>query len=324
MINSSNELFSEFLKKFKEDKIEMQIIENSNQYDYYINKDNVNSVLQIIFNLCSSNEYCFSIGRENYGQINVKVFEKKSTEVTTLNLFTEITNNSQDLLEKKYKKDTYNLKKLNIIPVIGPDGVGKSTLLDAVINKLDERIFFKRFKKIVRNSIIYNIFHPINKNAVRKIVGKISIKNQHDDIHYLLCIWGALTAYPYLIFQSLFRKNIVLLDRFFYDYFLENISFMNKTTVLRKNWKKLIKIVPRTYALIHLDADSEIILSRKQELSADDIETYRTLNFTLYLEKPSIIYLYVNTALELEQCKEIILYTGIESKIFNKGVNLDK
>lgn len=324
MINNIGELFNCILDSLKIHKLELQKLENENQYDYYIDKVIVNNILRIIFENCSANEYCFSINRENYGQIKVNIFEKNSSSIVSFNFFTEVTNNLDSVLEKKYKKNIDNLQKRKIIPVIGPDGVGKSTLLEEVIELLDEKVFFKRFKKVVRHSIIYNIFHPMNKNNVRKIVGKISIKNQHDDIHYLLCILGALSAYPYLIFQTLLKKRTVLLDRFFYDYFLENISFMNKTTILRKNWKSLIKMIPRTYALIHLDANSEIVLSRKQELSADDIDKYRTLNFTLYLEKPSVVYLYVNTALRLEQCKDIIFNTCIDAEMFPISVNVVK
>jgi thymidylate kinase len=323
MINDCNELFSIVLNKLKEDKIEIdKLNDDVSFHSYYVDKSKIDNILQTIFDICSSNKYCFSISREKYAQVNIVLFEQESTNYLALDFFTIMPNKITKSLEEKHNNHVYNRRRLNIIPIIGPDGVGKSTLLDELIPKLEEKVFFKRFKKVVRHSILYNIFHPLNKNSVRKKIGKKSIKNQHDDMHYLLCIIGGLTAYPYLILQSLFKKKIVLLDRFFYDYFFENISLLNKPTNLRKNWKFLLKIIPSTYFLIHLDAEAKTILSRKEELLEDDIIQYRKLSFSLYLEKPSVIYLYINTALEIEQCQNIVLDTGIKAKVFQKSKRL--
>ena len=204
MINNIEALLNILFDSFQEKEIEFKKIDNVNiTSSYYINQVQVNKILQIIFETCSSHNYCFSITRDKYSQIKVRFFDKITDEIMTLIFFTIMPDNIDEKLVIKYNKKVNFLKRIKIIPVIGPDGVGKSTILNDVMNTFEEKVFFKRFKKVVRNSILYNIFHPLNKNSVRKKVGKKSVKNQHDDIHYLLCIFGALTAYPYLIFQTL-------------------------------------------------------------------------------------------------------------------------
>jgi len=319
MINSIEVLTNVLLNLFKEKNIRLQKIDSLEMpLNYYIPEIMLNKILEIIFEFCSTNQYCMSINRNKYSQVKVILFDKSTIERLTFVFVTCMPTNINKFLEDIYNKKINFLKKINIIPVIGPDGVGKSTILNEVINTLEERVFFKRFKKVVRNSVLYNIFHPLNKNSVRKKVGKKSVKNQHDDIHYLLCILSALSAYPYLLFQILVKKRIVFLDRFFYDYLLKNISFLNKETYLRENWRLLLKIIPRSYFLIHLDADAKIILSRKEELSKDDIDKYRKLNFKLYLEKPSIVYVYINTGLKIERCKEVLLSALSDNSLIKK------
>ena len=287
-------------------------------YSYYIDQNKVDALLKNIFDTCSLNEYCFSIFRDKYAQIKVMVFDKYDGQNLEILLFTQMPNEIISSDENKYNKKVNFLRKLKIIPVIGPDGVGKTTLLAQVMDKINEKIFYKRFKKIVRRSIVYNILQPINKYFLTKKFGKKPEKDQHDDIHYFLVICAGLGYYPYLFYKSLVKNNLIILDRFFYDYLLKNISFMEKETYLRENWKSLLQFIPKSYWIMHLDANSEVILSRKEELSSDDIDKYRELNFTLYLNKPSVVYTYINTGLDLGQCKNIVLSTGTSAKVFNK------
>jgi len=318
MINDINKLFSIFLNSIAEQEINLEEIkvDFTNSYSYYISNELVNNTLETLFDTCSSNQYCFTVLRDQYAQIKVILFDKITDETLEIVFFTTLQNKIKQELEEKYKKRVEFLRKLKIFPVIGPDGVGKTTLLTQVMDFLDEKTLYKRFKKIVRRSVIYNILYPINKFFLTKKLGKKPEKDQHDDIHFFLIICAGLGYYPYLIFQALFKHKLVFLDRFFYDYLLEDISFREKNTHLRKNWKFLLKFIPMVYWCIHLDADAKIILERKNELSTDDIDKYRKLNFQLYMQKPSIVYTYINTGLELEQCKNILLRSGITSNIF--------
>ena len=64
------------------------------------------------------------------------------------------------------------------------------------------------------------------------------------------------------------------------------------------------------YWFIQLDAPTDVVHARKQELSAQAIDSYRDSVFRLYLKKPSRVYSYINTALPLEQCSAALKHSG--------------
>ena len=71
--------------------------------------------------------------------------------------------------------------------------------------------------------------------------------------------------------------------------------------------------VPHTYRFLQLDAPSEVIHARKNELNAEDIASYRYDVFTMYLRKPSMLYAYINTANDIEQCSDVLIAGEFES-----------
>ncbi|RLA82593.1 MAG: hypothetical protein DRG78_06750 [Epsilonproteobacteria bacterium] len=299
MLNNLSELYTDIIHELKNNNID---IDNCNDLD---------KILIIIFYIASTNEYSFLISREVYGRCKIVLFNNK--DLDTKELFINHIK-QESTLSYKFKSKLHNikyniLKAIKIIPIIGPDGVGKTTLIEKVMEKIDEVIVYKRFKKIVRRSIIYNILHPINKTILKKRYGKKLEKDQHDDLNPKLIIVAGLIYYPYLIFITLFKRKIVFIDRFFNDILLENISFMDKTTHLRYKWDILLIFIPRVFCLIHLDAKTNIIMQRKDELSSDDIDKYRKLNFKIYLKKPAMIYSYINTGNEIDICKNTLLNT---------------
>ncbi|MCD4667680.1 MAG: hypothetical protein K8R44_03685 [Sulfurimonas sp.] len=276
---------------------------------YQIDYKNLNNILTIIFNLSSCNQHSFSILRKKYGECEIIIFDRQSSDVNSFTIVYIKQNNS---LIYTIKSKIYNikysiLKAIKIVPIIGPDGVGKTTLISEVITKIKQKSNIKKFKKIVRRSIVYNLVYPINKMLLKNKFGKKLEKDQYDDENAKLIILAGLLYYPFLVLISLLQNQLIFVDRFFHDILLRNISFMDKTTYLRKNWKLLLKFIPRTFWHIQLDAKSDIILNRKDELSLDDIDKYRKLNFQIYLEKPSIVYNYVNTGNNIKYCTDSIV-----------------
>lgn len=306
-------LFNTITDTLKDNNILFSKVENSEEEIYLISEKKLNFILTRIFELCSKKEYCFSIIRDEYQVCKILLFD--DTNIKEFKL--DYRSKNASFLEKKYFEfNCETLKKLRIIPLIGPDGVGKTTLLLDVKQSLKDDVITKRFKKIVRRSIIYNICHPINKNIIKIQMGKKPEKDQHDDLNAKLIILAGILYYPYMRILSLLKNKIIFVDRFFQDALLEDISFREKETHLRQNWKFLLKFIPQTLWNIHLDAKSEIILERKDELSSDDIKKYRELNFEIYLEKPSLIYSYINTSNELSVCSKIVSYIGNKNGIF--------
>lgn len=294
-------------------KISLDDISLKDKNIYLILEKDLDYVLEIIFEYCSTNIYCFNIDRSLYNECDVTIFSNN----TNLSMLFKIKSDSNLLLEKLHILKYKIIKKISIIPIIGPDGVGKTTILDNVVKEINEKFVYRRFKKIVRRSIIYNIIYPINKYFLKKSISKDITKDQHDDIHYLLALICGYFYFCYLSFIGLFSKKVIFIDRFFNDYLLENISFKEKETKIRDNWLTLVKFFPTVLWNIQLDARNEIILSRKDELTSDDIDKYRDFNFQIYLQNPSFIYTYINTGLDLAFCKNILLHSGAQSKIFN-------
>lgn len=81
-------------------------------------------------------------------------------------------------------------------------------------------------------------------------------------------LWAHL-AYAFLV-RRLRRKNyLVLLDRYFYNYFLDPCSLKYSAPTWLLNWA--LPFFPKPDAVILLKADPKVLQSRKQELSPDEI-----------------------------------------------------
>ena len=321
-VNSVINLFEIIEEEIKNQNIDFNLLENDN---YSLESKNLDKVLEIIFQYSSSSEYCFSITRDEYEICKIDLYDKNSEDIKTFNI--QVINTSDNgptsLKKSLFRLKCNILKAIRIIPIIGPDGVGKTSLLLEVRTSINEKNIYKRFKKIVRRSIIYNILYPINKKILKKQMGKRPEKDQHDDKNSKLIITAGLIYYPYLILLSLIKNRLIFVDRFFQDAFLENISFKEKDTQLRTNWESTLKFIPTTFWFVHLDAKSDVIMQRKDELTIDDIDKYRSLNFEMYLKKSSVIYTYINTGNEISQCKRILIHAGEKSNIFEPQKKID-
>ncbi|WP_271273251.1 hypothetical protein [Aliamphritea hakodatensis] len=191
----------------------------------------------------------------------------------------------------------------DIIPVIGPDGVGKTTLITAVQKKIAGNSHYYRFKKLFRGSLGYQLNHFLTQ--LRE--GKGYDKNQHNDQHGLKMMAIARRRYPDLLKQARKAGSYYFSDRFFHDYIIENLRFDDKPAALRNQWQKLLEVSPNTHWFIQLDAPADVILSRKNELSAEDIDTYREACLAMYVHRPSPVFSFINTSHTLEKCVKHLL-----------------
>ena len=311
-------LFEQIVEKAQLNGLRVELLQEKN---YFVEKANLDEFLTLVFNEITQEKYSFTIVQDQYAMIQIDLFEQDFVEPLSFSLFTILPENIKQENIEQFNKSIKSLKQQRIIPIIGPDGVGKTTLLTAVMDSVEEKITLSRFKKIVRRSVIYNILYPINRYFLKKKLGYKPEKDQHDDVHYFLSLTAGALYYPYLVYKTLLKKKIVFVDRFFNDYLFENISFRDKETKVRDNWKTLMNFIPKVHWMFHLDASAEVILSRKDELTKEDILTYKEVNFQAYLEKPSLVYTYINTEAQLEHCKNVIVYTGKKANIFQSGAN---
>lgn len=218
--------------------------------------------------------------------------------------------NYKDSEQNKYKflKAYYNFKKsyieyIKIIPFIGPDGVGKTTLIESIENQYRQKARYFRFKKLFRKSIIYNFIYFFKKRLNKNID-----KNQLDDINNRVVVFSALCSYPILLIKSFLFKKYYLSDRYFSDFIFKNLRFKDKKVYLDENWKSILNITPNIHWLVHLDANTNDILERKDELSKDAINFYKDKVFEIYLNKKPFIYSYINTSNSLENSENQIKY----------------
>jgi thymidylate kinase len=195
------------------------------------------------------------------------------------------------------------LKKNKIFPVVGPDGVGKTSIIEALKSKVASKIKYYRFKGLFRHTLLYKIIRPFLFKKKDKME-----KNQYDDINGVWMFYIALLHFPFLLLARAISAKIYFSDRYFHDWILQDTRFLDKRASLRTNWKTLLHRAPNSYWFIHLDAPNEVILSRKDELNNDAIDTYRNDIFIMYLEKPSLLYSYINTSLPLEICTDNLLH----------------
>jgi len=190
------------------------------------------------------------------------------------------------------------LKAVKITPVVGPDGVGKTSIIEAIKLKSKSKIKYYRFKNLFRHNMIYQITSYFLR---KKLDSKIQ-KNQYDDIYGSLIIRIGAIRFPLLAIMSFFSNKFYFTDRFFHDFIIQDTRFLDKKAKLRENYKDLLSITPNSFWFLHLDAPTDVILSRKDELNSEAIDSYRDDIFKLYLEKSPRIYTYINTSLPIENC----------------------
>lgn len=252
------------------------------------------------------------------GEIDIKTAAHKANmelvETKVLKSKNDLKARISDTLLKVYS--TLNRIKRKIfsynhsIPIIGPDGVGKTSLIKSVQEKSNVKISFFKFKKTFRVSPFYKITYFLLSKVLQKEIGSIDKpgKIQVDDRFGNIVIYNAILLFPLRWIRYLFSKRIIFIDRYFNEYLLINSRWQTEKLALRKDWRFLLKFIPRTYSIIHLDAPTEVILSRKAELDERGIEAYRELLFKTFLEKPFVVYSYINTDLPLEQCSDLALH----------------
>ena len=183
------------------------------------------------------------------------------------------------------------VKRTRIIPMVGPDGAGKTAMLDELKQQSHSPVKRYRFKNLIRHNFLYQISRLWLLNKVKtEIPGdikKAAVKDFYDDIIGDRIIFYGAVYYPFLAIKRFLSQGYLFVDRFFHDFIIQNARFNDRDSKLRGNWKELLKRTPDTFWFLLLDAPNHIILSRKQELSEQAITAYRECMFEMYLHKPS-------------------------------------
>lgn len=170
-----------------------------------------------------------------------------------------------------------------IIAFVGPDGSGKSTVIENV-NNLIEAIIPERHIYHMRFGIFPEIKTGFGLTAIKRSTSQSKSNTKKDNsiktsilIKKLInkaALWAVIFYYTLEFILGHFkvnivtkRKGIILFDRYYYDYFVQPLyrDFISN----HKKW--LLSVIPKPKAIIYLQANPETVFERKGELSVKEI-----------------------------------------------------
>lgn len=190
---------------------------------------------------------------------------------------------SLDFLWQKVERIVLRYKKYaKTFAVIAPDGTGKTTFLDTLLKELnfyyindetDQRFHVYHF----RPSILPNLGAVGEKAGVMK--QDTDFTNPHrskpaNPLSSLIRI--AYYTLDYIVgWQKCVRNDVqydryTVFDRYSYDFIVDPLR--TKLNLPRSVRKIFVTLTPQPGIVFYLDADPNIIYTRKQELSLDEIK----------------------------------------------------
>jgi thymidylate kinase len=173
--------------------------------------------------------------------------------------------------------------KGGLVTFIGPDGSGKSTVLDLVSNRLDI-VYPEKHKFHMRFGFFPDLKTGLGFTAVKeeiKSVDKVKSKSVSLPRNKLkpklvraLASWTVVLYYTIEFFVAHIkvwriasRSGLVMFDRYYYDYFVQP-SYRDLIWPFRR---LLLFIIPTPRAVVFLKANPEIVYKRKGELNPIEI-----------------------------------------------------
>jgi len=163
-------------------------------------------------------------------------------------------------------------KKGIIIAVIGPDGVGKTTICQSLKDKLDN-FYFREFYQYHSHFGLFPELGKIYQRLFRKSISEDNLSQENKIgafraiLHLFYYGLENFLAWP-LIFWLKIRGNLIIFDRYFYDFIAANT---NSKFALWLFWQ-IVKIIPHPDILFVFKASPEKIYERKKELSLGEIK----------------------------------------------------
>jgi thymidylate kinase len=155
--------------------------------------------------------------------------------------------------------------------VMGPDGVGKSTLIENLIQTVGHafrrhRVFHWRPMLLWRRRTTSDSTQPHSQAAHG------GLRSVAQLFAHLLDYW---MGYWLVIRPLLARSGLVVFDRYFDDVLIDPKRYRyGGPSWLAQNVRLLI---PKPDLILVLDAPNEVVLSRKQEVAAEELQRQRRM-----------------------------------------------
>lgn len=154
-----------------------------------------------------------------------------------------------------------------VIPFIGPDGSGKSTIIEGIKNSRFKKSYsYKAFKRIFRKPL----FHLFTSEP----------RNVRDE----KMLWLILpVAWLYLsVCRWLFGWiKPMIIDRYFYDYYIYNVRGNDKPLCRIRAYKLCSYLTPMPYKLVVCMCRADIVITRKNEMTIKSINSL----YSVYIDQ---------------------------------------
>ena len=167
-----------------------------------------------------------------------------------------------------------------IISFSGIDGSGKSTQIDLINKELNKNDNVKILHIFGKGATLHSKVE--NNNRIKKLIN--ILKNQNKKIFgfrlkfYIATFFYFLESWIFYAKIILFeKKKILILDRYYYDYFVNQISQEDKegSKIMKMN-----TLFPRLSLSFFFDVDEQTSYQRKKEYNLDKLKKIRD-NFSL-------------------------------------------
>jgi thymidylate kinase len=179
-----------------------------------------------------------------------------------------------------------------LVSVLGPDGVGKSTVIEGLaaefILPLRRRYLFHwRPQVIAKRKDIRPVTDPHGQTTRGTLMSMAYLTA------FFVDCWA---GYLFIVKPQLVRSGFVQFDRYFHDVLVDPRRYRYGGP----KWyaKLLSRLLPEPDLVILLDADEDLILSRKAELTRAEIQRQRQAYRELKFQRAKKVYVRTDTGIQ--------------------------
>ena len=298
---SENEVFSLiFITHLFHKNKQVKSDENAFRFDYFINHlQNEKKSLEttdtfMLLNRLKNDEIALNVANAEAVKLLSSVNIKNSSTVTDKIAYFSL----------RARNKIVNLKK--IVPIVGPDGVGKGAVSDAALSGLSQWAPFP-FKMLYRIKGLYSF----RLHLIPNFKNKASNQSDEEISYYIYFI-----AWFMIRLLKVFKPSKkILLDRYFLDYLGTPIRYLkpNQVPEKLKYYKLLMWLIPVPSNIIFLGCKSESLISRKNELEIVAVEFLQHVYCDFIIKKKPPVTLFVSTENNVDVSRQAVY--GLLSKI---------